>query len=406
MGTLIKNGVAYGGGSGGTTDYEDLSNLPSINGTSLVGNKTSAELGIITKAVDDLVNYYTKSTTYSKSEVDDIVLAIKNSRFEAVSSLPTTNIKTNVIYLVPKSSPETSDVKDEYINLDGTTSGWELIGSTEIDLSNYVTVTALNTALADYTTTANLTTLLNAKQDKVQVSTMPTASADYVGKGFYQFMGVTDSTYTHGYFYECVNNGGTYSWSQVNVQPSSGGGGGGHTIEDSEGTALTQRDILQFKKGFVAEDDDTNEKTVISPDVMQSGDMSDVITPLPSVQTRYHKYSTSEQVVGEWIDASPIYEKSWTLNTDLPPSTANPRFVNITINGLSSIGIDNVVSMSIIAKGKNDYAGVWLTDSSGENLSSYLNVNDNKLQIYQQQTSYPSAFTVIAFTLQYTKTTT
>lgn len=33
-------------GSGGTSDYEDLSNKPSINGTSLVGNKTSADLGI------------------------------------------------------------------------------------------------------------------------------------------------------------------------------------------------------------------------------------------------------------------------------------------------------------------------------------------------------------------------
>ena len=54
--------------------------------------------------------------------------------------------------------------KDEYINLDGTTAGWELIGTTAIDLSGYVTTSDLNTALADYTTTANLTTLLNANQ--------------------------------------------------------------------------------------------------------------------------------------------------------------------------------------------------------------------------------------------------
>lgn len=60
--------------------------------------------------------------------------------------------------------------------------------------------------------------------------------------------------------------------------------GGGHTIKDSEGTELEQRDTLQFGEGFIAEDDDTNEKTVISPDIMQSGDMDDVITPLPSVR--------------------------------------------------------------------------------------------------------------------------
>lgn len=36
-----------GGGGGGTTDYEDLDNKPSINGVSLVGNKTNSDLGII-----------------------------------------------------------------------------------------------------------------------------------------------------------------------------------------------------------------------------------------------------------------------------------------------------------------------------------------------------------------------
>ena len=35
-----------GGGGGGTTDYNDLSNKPSINGTTLSGNKTSHQLGV------------------------------------------------------------------------------------------------------------------------------------------------------------------------------------------------------------------------------------------------------------------------------------------------------------------------------------------------------------------------
>lgn len=35
-----------GGGGGGTSDYRQLSNLPSINGTILIGNKTLADLGI------------------------------------------------------------------------------------------------------------------------------------------------------------------------------------------------------------------------------------------------------------------------------------------------------------------------------------------------------------------------
>ena len=59
-----------------------------------------------------------------------------------------------------------------------------------------------------------------------QYETMPTASADNVGE-IVQFSGTTDANYTNGYFYKCVSDGqepATYSWTQVNVQPSSGGG--------------------------------------------------------------------------------------------------------------------------------------------------------------------------------------
>lgn len=154
-----------------TLDAEDVGALPDDTPIPSKTSDLTNDSGFITKAVNDLVNYYLKSETYSKTEVDDIVTAIKNSRFEVVATLPTTDIKTNVIYLVPKSPSQTSNVKDEYINLDGTTAGWEKIGDTEIDLSDYVTTQALNTALANYTTTADLTTLLAGKTDKVSGAT-------------------------------------------------------------------------------------------------------------------------------------------------------------------------------------------------------------------------------------------
>lgn len=138
-------------------NYNDLNDKPDLS-------------QFITNTVNNLVNYYVKADTYTKTEVDTIVAAIKNSRFENVATLPTEDIKTNVIYLVPKSTAQTDNVKDEYINLDGTTSGWEKIGDTEIDLSGYVTTTDLNTALAGYTTTADLTTLLADKADQAEVN--------------------------------------------------------------------------------------------------------------------------------------------------------------------------------------------------------------------------------------------
>ena len=64
---------ATGGGSGGTTDYTELSNKPKINGVELDGNKTTKDLGIeiptkLSEFLNDvgyidsseLENYYTK----------------------------------------------------------------------------------------------------------------------------------------------------------------------------------------------------------------------------------------------------------------------------------------------------------------------------------------------------------
>ena len=128
--------------------------------------------GFITNTVDNLLNYYTKSQTYTQTEVDALIAAVKNGRFISVATLPTTDIDTKAIYLVPSADPEAGNVKDEYINLDGTSSGWELIGSTAIDLSGYVTDEELTAALADYVTNAGLAAIL---ADYATTSAMNTA---------------------------------------------------------------------------------------------------------------------------------------------------------------------------------------------------------------------------------------
>ena len=87
-----------------------------------------------------------------------------------VAELPTTNISTTTIYLIPSADPQTQNVKDEYINLDGTTAGWELIGSTAIDLTGYVTDSELSTALADYVTSTSLASTLSGYVQKSQTA--------------------------------------------------------------------------------------------------------------------------------------------------------------------------------------------------------------------------------------------
>lgn len=86
---------------------------------------------------------------------------------EIVQSLPTTDISTSTLYFVPSQSPTSSNIYDEYINTDGTSQGWELIGTTAIDMSDYYTSTQVDTLLAD-------------KQDKTD-NNLETTSKQIVG---------------------------------------------------------------------------------------------------------------------------------------------------------------------------------------------------------------------------------
>ena len=86
----------------------------------------------ITKSVNDLTNYYLKSETYTKTEVDSMISNFW--WFEVVATLPTTNIKTNVIYLKWPIGTGV-DRYEEYIYYSNT---WTLIGETSVDLTNYI----------------------------------------------------------------------------------------------------------------------------------------------------------------------------------------------------------------------------------------------------------------------------
>ena len=104
----------------------------------------------------------------------------------------------------------------------------------------------------------------------VQVTTVPTAGSTYVGQ-IYQYIGATDSTYTHGYIYECKAQGTdpeTYAWEAVEVQ--AGGGGGGSTA-----LSLT----------LAAADWSNNTITVTATGVTASNNV--IVSPAPASQSAY-----------------------------------------------------------------------------------------------------------------------
>lgn len=93
--------------------------------------------------------------TYTRAEIDQLVSTLGGMVIISVQELPTVNIRRDAIYLVPSETSKRKNVKDEYINLDGTTEGWELIGSTAIDLTDYYTKTEIDTGALITTTEFN-----------------------------------------------------------------------------------------------------------------------------------------------------------------------------------------------------------------------------------------------------------
>lgn len=152
----------------------------------------------ITNTVNDLTNYYLKSETYTQTEINNLIGQITS--FEVVATLPVSDIKTNVIYLLgPIGSG--SDRYEEYIY---SNNAWVKIGETSIDLSNYVTVTQLNTALSFYTPTQQLAAV---------------ATSGEIGD-------LTDVTVSN------PSNGQVLKWNSTSQKWENGtGGGGGNVVE-------------------------------------------------------------------------------------------------------------------------------------------------------------------------------
>lgn len=171
---MVNQLIDGGGGGGDSVSYsQTLSSGTETGEITINGTATkmyaptqptkvsdlSNDSGFITNTVNNLTNYYKKSETYTQAEVDALISAIVTLNILVVQTLPTQDISTTTIYLVPKQTPETQDIYDEYIYVNNA---WEHIGTTQIDLSNYYTKTQVDTLLADKNDNVNLSVVNGA----------------------------------------------------------------------------------------------------------------------------------------------------------------------------------------------------------------------------------------------------
>lgn len=126
--TAVKTALA------GKADLADLEGYTTPDAvataiTSALANYATTA-GVQTSIAAALANYMT--TSEINDAIAKAVTEAAHISFEAVDALPETGAP-NKIYLVP-SGGESGNVKSEYMWLNGA---WELLGSTEADLSGY-----------------------------------------------------------------------------------------------------------------------------------------------------------------------------------------------------------------------------------------------------------------------------
>lgn len=159
----------------GNNDYEDLINRPKIEGVDLIGNLTFENLGVA--SATDLAQ--------TDGHLQDLADLVGN---KANLPMPNETVVGNIKHV---------DTKIDGLIDDNATGIAKTFSSDKI-AKTFATLEEVNERMPQY-------------------EIMPTATESCGGQ-VVQFIGTSTSDYTHGYFYECVQNNGTYKWTNIKIQ--------------------------------------------------------------------------------------------------------------------------------------------------------------------------------------------
>ena len=152
----------------GTENANKLLNVGSDGNISFIDNN------YITSSVSNLENYYLKTETYTREEINNQINTIRTGLFKPVDVLPDVG-EEGYIYLVSNSSSqgdistqaEVDDTRDEYIWI-AADNKYEYIGSTSVDLTNYYNKTETDNLLDDKVNTSSIKIFtLNVTSDDI-----------------------------------------------------------------------------------------------------------------------------------------------------------------------------------------------------------------------------------------------
>ncbi|WP_099467757.1 hypothetical protein [Konateibacter massiliensis] len=123
--------------------FNDLTDIPTI--PTALSQLTNDE-NFIKNTVTNLLNYYSKNEVYTKNEVTNLVSNINKLTTLIVEELPTIDISPTTIYLMSAGE----SVYNQYMYISNS---WANLGSTNIDLQEYITTSQLQSALNEKSNT-------------------------------------------------------------------------------------------------------------------------------------------------------------------------------------------------------------------------------------------------------------
>ena len=200
---------------------------------------------------------------------------------------------------------------------------------------------------------------------------------------------------------------GCFCIAYKNIVIRTSGGGGTGDYNDLENLPQIENVELKGNKSLsdlgiqpeltTGDGIDISVANEIALDPMPAADMSNILTPLPSATSTITKYSTEEQIVGQWLDGKPLYQKTFSKTSGL---------VNDTWQIIGDIPTgavpETIVSVSGVCYASS--AGILLpVPCYSNNESVSISIHNGGIDLNPSRTNTTWGFVLV--TVQYTKTT-
>ena len=321
MGTILKNGISYSGsgsGSGGVSSYDELTNKPSINNVSLVGNKTTADLGISSATkTSELTNdsgFYSSNDTAETALADADYFPFYDASSSGNKKTLWSNIKSTLSSIFqPKLTAGNNITIDSNNNIYatmpvmGTFSKGDLYSTTEKVIGCWTDGRPLYQKVVDFGAGANKT----VKSVSHGISNISTVVDIHFfgqmgsgsGSSGSLVAGMCDATY------EYWNDSGSVSAIAV------------YLLADKiymdcrhDASMYTYKFVIKYTKTS----DSSNSYNYASE----------------------NDYSTSEKIIGTWIGGQTLYQRTYSITT---PSTAYSDTEMFSVSGMYIKSVEGVI---------------------------------------------------------------